>query len=121
MEQKRSGKKKSEKTEPTKYAAKRKVPAKPDWLEKNEKPDPIDEERTWKTKTFHYCCEETGGKCDGKWRVHKPSECKGLSFLKDKAEKVGARKKLKLAKAYGTIVDEMEDDKNEDEEMDMDE
>ena len=121
MEQKRSGKKRDNKAKPTKRMGKRKAITRPNWLEKNKKPEPINEERMWKTKTYHYCCEETGGKCDGKWRIHKPSEYKGLSFLRNKAKKVGARKKLKLAKAYSTIVDKKEEEDDGDEDMNMDE
>ena len=38
-------------------------------------------EATFKGKTsqFWWCSEETGGKCNGKWRTQKPQECKGTS------------------------------------------
>ena len=35
-----------------------------------------------KGKNWHFCCQENGGKCGGKWRVHKPSECKGTAGQK---------------------------------------
>ena len=30
-----------------------------------------------KGKKWWWCCKETGGKCDGIWRIHTPSACKG--------------------------------------------
>ena len=26
---------------------------------------------------WYYCHKDTGGKCDGRWRQHKPSQCRG--------------------------------------------
>ena len=54
----------------------------PAWLASDTKPDPIDKVMTHKGKSWHYCCQENGGKCEGKWRVHKPSECKGTAGTK---------------------------------------
>jgi hypothetical protein len=54
----------------------------PAWLANDTKPDPIDKVMTNKGKNWHFCCQENGGKCDGKWRVHKPSECKGTAVAK---------------------------------------
>ena len=39
--------------------------------------------RTYKGVPWHWCHETTGGQCTGKWRVHKPTECKGLESNKD--------------------------------------
>jgi hypothetical protein len=52
------------------------------------KSPPADVKKTvmWKNKKFHWCCEENGGKCGGKWRAHAPSECKGPDFFKRKNE-----------------------------------
>jgi len=35
--------------------------------------------RQHNNKDWHWCCPETGGKCDGKWTVHHPKQCKGQS------------------------------------------
>lgn len=51
--------------------------AKPEWLEKNQKPSDVNQTKTWNQNKYHWYCKETGGKCEGKWRVHKPKECKG--------------------------------------------
>ena len=55
-------------------------PAKPTWLINHEKPPDNDLQtlKEWNSVKWHWCCPETGGKCDGKWRVHSPKECKGL-------------------------------------------
>ena len=50
----------------------------PDWLENHVKPNQVKDTKQWKNNTYHWCSPETGGKCDGKWRVHKPSKCKGI-------------------------------------------
>ncbi len=34
----------------------------------------------WKRKPWHGRHETTGGKCPGKWRCHKPTECKRKDF-----------------------------------------
>ena len=88
---------------------------KPDWLFKNERPNDVNETRTWKDNKYYFCCTETGGKCNGMWRVHVPTECKGKGYLRNEDEE-NKKKKLKLSKAYNAIVDE----EDEGEETDMD-
>ena len=74
--------------------------------------------RLWKTKLWYFCHPNTGGKCDGQWRVHKPSECKGKANSashytkmqeKRKAQSEtpsgGQEKKIKLAAAYQATLD----------------
>lgn len=54
-----------------------KTPPKPDWLRNNERPKK-DELTRWKrynNKRYYFCCEENGGKCQGKWGLHRPSNC----------------------------------------------
>ena len=53
---------------------------KPDWLFKHVPPqsDKIRLARTWNNNQYWWCDESTGGKCDGKWRIHKPADCKGV-------------------------------------------
>jgi hypothetical protein len=63
----------------------------PAWLANDTKPDPIDKVMTHKGKSWHFCCQENGGKCDGKWRVHKPAECKGTAGMKRGKGKQGGR------------------------------
>jgi hypothetical protein len=56
-------------------------PDKPDWLKDNIKPPAasIRETKTWNNMKWYYCCTETGGKCPGNWRIHAPSDCKGIA------------------------------------------
>jgi hypothetical protein len=49
----------------------------PEWLDKNIKPNPLTKIMQHKNKPWYWCSPATGGKCDGCWRVHKPSECRG--------------------------------------------
>jgi hypothetical protein len=49
----------------------------PEWLVKNIKPNPLTKIMQHKNKLWHWCLPATGGKCDGCWRVHKPSKCRG--------------------------------------------
>ena len=84
----------------------------------------------WKQKPWYWCDESTGGKCNGKWRCHKPSECRGKDFKpgqqidwkKKKYDGKGDKrdgpksggpkdvKKLKLAKAMQAISGATSDD-----------
>jgi len=77
----------------------------------------------YKGKPWYYCCKETGGKCEGKWRAHEPSQCKGLNYHKAKAknnmdrkpppkEDEGSKKKLKLAKAMSSVANNESDEED---------
>jgi hypothetical protein len=55
----------------------------PDWLPKNIKPSPTSKIMKHKGAPRHWCCTETGGKCGGKWRKQKPTECKGTARPED--------------------------------------
>ena len=52
---------------------------KPDWLVKHIKPKNPKESRICAGKTCCYCCKESGGKCNGFWRIHHPSKCLGTA------------------------------------------
>ena len=58
--------------------------------------------RHWNGKEWHYCCKETGGKCGGVWRVHKPPECKGRGYDPKKARK--KQKEVVLQEAIDTLA-----------------
>ena len=69
--------------------SKAKVTTKPSRTPKETKPKALESRPTdadkykpifWKKKPWYWCDESTGGKCDGKWRCHKPSECLGKNF-----------------------------------------
>jgi hypothetical protein len=78
---------------------------KPHWFFQEPKEDQINKPKFWNNRSWCYCFPKTGGKCDGKYRAHKPSDCKGQAhvFNPNKKQKPTADKdsdhKLKLAKA----------------------
>lgn len=62
--------------------------------------------KMWNKKKWYFCDTKTGGKCDGKWRCHKPSDCMGKMHLKDK--KKGAKEKGKsvvIKEALNEVLD----------------
>ena len=50
---------------------------KPKWFSKRPSKDDLHKSKEWKGRQWYYCHPDTGGKCDGVWRQHRPSECKG--------------------------------------------
>jgi len=64
---------------------------KPEWMSKEPEAQDLHEPREWNGAKWYYCCTKTGGKCDGVYRVHKPSECKGTAHKKGKSD-VGKHK-----------------------------
>jgi hypothetical protein len=53
---------------------------KPQWFFKRPKSTELKKPKKWKDVNWYCCHKDTGGKCDGIWRQHKPSECKGKQF-----------------------------------------
>lgn len=92
---------------------KKKVLTDPEWLANHTPPDASEmkQPKKWKDKDFYWCSKKTGGKCNGKWRRHKPSECKGIAHLKnggDKKRKDAKEKKDKRQKKKAKLVSAME-------------
>ena len=92
-------------------------PEKPTWLEQHIKPksDAMKKSREWNNALWYWCGEETKGKCDGKWRTHKPQECKGLAKKetrsKTKKEKKAGKRKadaLRVATANEALLSEQD-------------
>ncbi len=89
----------------------KKRPDKPNWMSEKPKEGDLKKSKSWNGKDWWFCSPETGGKCEGNWRVHKPSSCEGRShkFSGEKHQKDDAKesssKKLKLAKAISAIQD----------------
>ena len=75
--QKNKGNKKNEKKTEGKDKKKSFLPT---WHKKPPKPEELKKPREYNNKKWYWCCPETGGKCTGIWRTHKPSECKGTMF-----------------------------------------
>ena len=86
---------------------------KPQWM--NQRPNEADlrKPRTWNGAQWWFCHKDTGGKCDGVYRIHKPQECKGTARssktprqsvkLNEDPEKHKGRQ-MKLANAMSTTV-----------------
>jgi hypothetical protein len=83
------------------------VPPEPDWFWKELSEDKLRKPKLWGDKTWYYCSPKTGGKCNGQYRCHKPSDCEGKAHIfngdkkiKPETEQKDEKRKLKLAKAY---------------------
>ena len=94
---------------------------KPSWFFKEPKDDELRKPKMWNDKSWYFCSPKTGGKCDGQYRRHKPTDCEGKAhkfvpksgnYNKRKAsdDKSSEDKKLKLAKAYQATLDNAHDD-----------
>ena len=89
---------------------------KPSWMSKPPAEGEEKKPKTWSDKPWYWCHADTGGKCTGVWRVHKPSDCEGKAhastYTKSKTDekkrkphgKANDERKLKLAKAYAVIA-----------------
>jgi hypothetical protein len=82
-------------------------PEKPSWFSKELKEEDLHKSKVWNNKTWWFCSPKTGGKCDGKYCIHKSSECEGKVHVfnidkKHKSQELTRERKLKLAKAYAT-------------------
>ena len=86
-------KKKATKTQngtPSKKA--KSIKEEPRWFNERPKTTDLHKSREWNGKTWWYCHPETGGKCDGKYRLHKPSQCQGSNFRFTKTSENEKRK-----------------------------
>ena len=61
-----------------KEKGKRQKKEKPKWMFQRPKDEDLKKPREWNNTKWWWCSPETGGKCRGVYRVHKPSECKTL-------------------------------------------
>ena len=87
---------------------------KPAWMINSTKPDDLKKPKSWNNKDWHWCSPETGGKCAGNWRCHKPTSCEGRAhkFSPPSAADDGGNKRLKLAKAISAIQEGSDEDGN---------
>ena len=107
---KRDKSRKQKKTDDDKTNEPKNKTVKPNWLLRNEKPTPdrLMESRTWDERKWYWCGPENGGKCDGRWQCHKPSECQGKGFKvkkKNERKQDESNKRLKLSKAMQAVID----------------
>ena len=94
---------------------------KPDWFGKAPSPRELKKPFTpkeWKGRKWYYCCKETGGHCDGKWRAHDPAKCDPNFFNKkrkggdgnEKASKKAKTPHVRLTHASQAIIDNESDE-----------
>jgi hypothetical protein len=95
----------------------------PGWLANNTPPKNPTDTNTWKSTTYYWCDKSTGGKCGGKWRVHKPKECKGAAKRNSEGEEKSKESKkqkrdkaLKMIAAQEAVLQELKDDDSSDSE-----
>ena len=86
---------------------------KPAWFFKRPKDADLHKPREWNGYTWHFCSPETGGKCDGVYRIHKPSECKSKKKATDveqpKDDKGGKSKSVTIKEAIAKMQEDDED------------
>ena len=85
---------------------------KPKLLVNNDTPYDVKESRQYNNHTWYYCCEKSGGKCNGKWRHHQPSKYEGLAFIPEHKRKnttadIKKVKRLKLTKDMQTLMEQV--------------
>jgi hypothetical protein len=68
---------------PKKKVRKSKYAPKPDFLRKAPADMEISKPKEWNGAKWYWCHQSTGGKCSGQWRIHKPSDCKGMAKKKE--------------------------------------
>ena len=72
---------------------KKKENEKPQWFSKRPSNEKLSKPKEWKGRKWYYCHPDTGGKCDGVWRQHLPSECKGKAYRFAKNDKTDPKRK----------------------------
>ena len=66
----------------------------PQWFSKRPAKEKLHKPKEWKGRKWYYCHSDTGGKCDGIWRQHLPSECKGKGYKGTKSpEQTNSKRK----------------------------
>ena len=75
---------------------------KPTWMFQKPKDADLRKPREWNGSKWHYCSPETGGKCNGVYRIHKPSECRS----KGQNQGSGGERKGKNVKSKEVTISE---------------
>ena len=60
--------------------SKKKDDERPQWFSKRPAKEKLHKAKEWKGRKWYFCHPDTGGKCDGIWRQHLQSECKGKGY-----------------------------------------
>ena len=77
------GRNQSDNGEKRRQGGKKNQAEKPRWMFQRPSDNQLNAPKTWQNKPWYYCGAETGGKCDGVYRRHKPSECKGTAHKRE--------------------------------------
>ena len=115
-----NGRERQSKNRTSKPKGKKQNPPKPSWMFQRPPEEEIHKPRKWNGNDWWYCHPDTGGKCDGKYRQHKPAECEGRAFgnrfnrnngneTNNKGQAEEADKRLKVAEALTTVVNDESD------------
>ena len=113
-EKKRSFREKRKRQERNEWKNPKKETRRRTKVDHTRKPKDITKPVTIDGKEWWWCCEETGGKCGGVLRRHKPNECKGIAGVPNPNQKKGDNKKdndkkgelnLKDAYAKSTVAE----------------
>ena len=87
-------------------------------VQKWRKPKDLKKPVTIDGKLWYWCSKQTGGKCEGILRTHKPSDCQGSDFLKIKnakeAAKATKKKKTTIEASVATIAPMADEDSSMD-------
>lgn len=100
-------------------------PQKPSWMNQRPPEDELRKPRKWNGNEWWYCHPDTGGKCNGQYRRHKPADCEGRAFRgrfgnsKRPSKETNDtskddEKRLKVAEALTTLVDDHDDENSSD-------
>jgi len=80
---------------------------KPAWMFQRPKEADLRKPREWNGSTLHYCSPETGGKCKGLFRIHKPSECRSREHdpgkINEQKSKGGKSKEVTISEALSEL------------------
>ena len=115
-------KERNSKRRSTKQKGRTQNPPKPSWMSERPSEDELHKPRKWNGSDWWYCHPDTGGKCQGVYRRHKPAQCEGRAFKgrfsnANQATENGKdtktqndEKRLKVAEALTTIVNSDSDE-----------
>ena len=89
-----------------KKGGKKEKKEKPSWMFVKPDDSKLKEPREWNGTNWYWCSKETGGKCDGQYRAHTPSACRGTA----RSNKKGNNKKSDHSKrvTINEAVEEIE-------------
>ena len=125
-ESRNNEKERNPKKRSTKQKGRSQNPPKPGWMSERPPDEDIHKPRKWNGSDWWYCHQDTGGKCQGVYRRHKPEQCEGKAF-KGRFSNVNTtteegkntktpndEKRLKVAEALTTIVNSDSDEQTSD-------